>query len=90
MKEVMEASSMIYHCEPRLNANARLGQSYSKLPTDRTIQMIRARFDKRSTLAFLKVDIRNEPLPDSLLCQLRCISRAAHLPTSSADTIGIL
>jgi hypothetical protein len=52
--------------------------------------MIRARFDKRSTLAFLKVDIRNEPLSDSLLCQLRCISRAAHLPTSSVDTIGIL
>jgi hypothetical protein len=47
-------------------------------------------FRQALTLAFRKVDIRNEQLPDSLLCQLRCISRAAHLPTSSADTIGIL
>src|SRR6202035_5683399 len=40
-------------------------------------RVIRARFDKRSTQAFPKVDIRNSPLPNSNIDEVCCVSLEA-------------
>jgi hypothetical protein len=66
----MRASNMHSHCEPRLNAAARLKPIMSKLSADESdlttrvaiarFGAIRARFNKRSMSAFPKADHRSD------------------------------